>query len=464
VVELEQKRIAGEVCKESKFKKLKKLCKEVVKQVTKQALQQWGYEPLKKKKPEELRVTIKKMIRTRKSRTLESEIENIMYEIGLTNKNKGDYAVHLETIKDVNNANHFTTIWQLPRGLLYKDYINKRKYFADGLTALVDVKESKGVLVIDVFKGVIPSKVKYSFNTIEYLDNYVLPMPLGVNQRGLNIIELTNVVHYLIAGYTGSGKTVLIKSWIDALLQNPNVLLFVIDLALIDFIHVKDCAVFASEIEEALKIILFLKQEMIKRKYYLADFGLDIVKYNVKYPQNKLPYMVLFIDEFAFTAPGKYHTKEEKRIRNMLQGTIAELSQQARKVGIHLIICMQRPDKDLISPIIKNNLIGRICFRCADRGHSQTVLNSTDAFYLSDADGRLLSLYKGNLVEAQALYLDSETARERAMVYGEAKKKTYASYYYKGDDIINEQISGNNKGLLQHGQQDEYQKKRLLPR
>ena len=408
-----------------------------------------GYKPLKPPKPEDLKTSVQKFIRCRESRSLESEIENIMFECGLYN-NSGEYAYHIKTIRYEDNNNHYTTIWRLSRGLSYKDYIDKKVYFANALTAYVNIETRKGNLVIDVFKGIIPERVKYKFNTIEYLDKFALPIPLGVTQMGLQVIDITKIIHFLICGSTGGGKTVLAKSWCDALLQNPNVILFVIDFALIDFVHVKNCAVFASELDRALDIVIYLKNEMTKRKYYLANYGLDVVTYNEKYPNNKLPYMVLFIDEFAFTAPGKFHTKHEKRIRNLLQGTIAELSQQARKVGIYLIICMQRPDKDLISPIIKNNLVGRICFKTGDRGHSQTVLNCNDAFYLPDIDGRLLALWKNRLIEAQSLFLHPDIARERVKMFDKSIDKVKGDEF-NADPFIQFQINDNET-------------KRLLPR
>ena len=119
---------------------------------------------------------------------------------------------------------------------------------------------------------------------------------------------------------------------------------------------------------------------------------------------------------------------------------------------------MQRPDRELISPIIKNNLTARIAFKCGDKGHSLTVLGNTNAFYLPDIDGRFISLYKNKQIEAQALYLDPDIAEDRCKLFNNLydRRKTYASYFHKGDDIyVGEQFQI---------QEYEYKTKRLLPR
>jgi len=419
-------------------------------------LEQLGYKPLKEKKKEDLKTSIKKMIRTRKNREIEAEIENIMFECKLYN-NSGDYAMHIETIRDKENENHYTTLWKLPHSLTFKNYINKVDNFANSLIAQVVIEETNGLLKIEVWKGIIPRKVNYNFNTIEYLDKYILPIPLGKCQMGLVVWDLLDTLNVLIAGSTGGGKSVLATSWADSLLQNPDVLLFIIDLAKTDFIHLKDYTYFSGDIESAKVLLDLLWDEIVRRLDLLVYYKKRRLRdYNASYPKNKLPYLVLFIDEFAFTAPGKFHNKEEKILLHYLQKKVYDLAQLGRKAGIRLVVCMQRPDRELISPIIKNNLCGRIAFKCSDKGHSLTVLGNTNAFYLPDVDGRFISLYKNRQIELQALYLDPDIAEDRCKLFNNLynREKVYASYFYKGDDH-------NDREQFQIY---EHQTKRLLPR
>ena len=419
---------------------------------------QLGYKPLKPEKKEDLKTSVKKLIRTRKSRSIEAEIENIMSECGLYNSS-GKYAYHIKTIRYEDNNNHYTTLWKLPYSMTFKMYIDKTVNFANSLIAQVVIEESNGLLKIEVWKGIIPRKANYYFNTLEYLDKYTLPIPLGKCQMGTIVWDLLDTLNVLIAGSIGGGKSILATSWADSLLQNPNVLLFVIDLAKTDFIHLQEYTYFAGDIESAKEILDMLWDEVVRRLDILVYYRKRRLRdYNLSYPNDKLPYLVLFIDEFAFTAPGKFHNKEEKKLLHYLQKKTYNLAQLGRKVGVRLVICMQRPDKELISPIIKNNLTARIAFKCGDKGHSLTVLGNTNAFYLPDIDGRFISLYKNKQIELQALYLDPDIAEDRCKLFNNLynRRKAYASYFYNGDDhYIREQFQ-----IQEH----EHQTKRLLPR
>ena len=420
---------------------------------------QLGYKPLKPEKKEDLKTSVKKLIRCRKGRTVESEIESIMSECGLYN-NSGRYAYHIKTIRYEDNDNHYTTLWKLPFSMTFKMYIDKTLNFANSLVAQVIIEEDNGLLKIEVFKGVIPRKVIYKFITMEYLDKYILPVPVGINQMGLEIWEMLDVYNVLISGSVGRGKSVLATGWADALLQNPDVLLFVIDLAMTDFIHLQEYTIFAGDIEKARLVLDMLWDETKRRLDVLVKYKKRRLRdYNLSYPDAKLPYLILFIDEFAFTAPGKFHTKQEKILLNYLQKKTYDLAQLGRKAGVRLVICMQRPDRDLISPIIKNNLSGRISFKCNDFGHSLTVLGNRDALYLPDVQGRFISLYNSKQMELQALYLDPDIAMDRCKLFNNLydRKKTVAKYFYnKGDEF-------NVDPFIQF-QINDNETKRLLPR
>ena len=419
---------------------------------------QLGYKPLKPEKKEDLKTSVKKLIRTRKSRSIEAEIENIMSECGLYNSS-GKYAYHIKTIKYEDNNNHYTTLWKLPYSMTFKMYIDKTVNFANSLIAQVIIEEVNGLLKIEVWRGIIPRKVNYYFNTLEYLDKYILPIPLGRNPMGLIVWDMLDVYNVLISGSVGGGKSILATGWADALLQNPDVLLFVIDLAMTDFIHLQEYTVFSGDVESAKELLDLLWSEVVRRLDILVQYKVRRLRdYNAKYPEIKLPYLVLFIDEFAFTAPGKFHNKKEKELLHYLQKKTYDLAQLGRKAGIRLVVCMQRPDKDLISPIIKNNLCGRISFKCNDFGHSLTVLGNRDALYLPDVKGRFISLYDSKQMELQALYLDPDIAIDRCKLFNNLydRRKAYASYFHKGDDIyVGEQFQ-----IQEH----EYKTKRLLPR
>lgn len=417
---------------------------------------QLGYKPLKEPKEESFKTLFKKTVRTRNSRKVEAEIENIMMECKLYN-NSGEYAMHLNTKKDKINDNHYTTYWKVPRGLKIQDYMEKEQIFADGLVGQVSIEPRNGCMCIDVWEGIISSSkngIPYNFKYIEYMDKYILPVPVGKNQMGLYVWDLIKIIHIIISGSVGGGKSILLTGWVDALLQNPNVLLFVIDLAMTDFEHAKNHVVFGYDLNTAEVIINYIKKEAENRRKILVKFGdVNVIRFNKKYPENRLPYLILCIDEFAFTSSARYLTKEEKLRRQALQAKVAEIAQISRKLGIHLIISTQKPSKQLFPEEITTHFPGRISFKTNDRGTSMTILGNTKAYYLPNTPGRLIAQHGNRQIEAQALFLDPDIAKVRMRMFDKFEQYERYCQYKKGDDVHEWQCQ-----ILQH------QKKRLLPR
>jgi len=428
--------------------KIIKNIKSKIKEISDNYMRNLSYEPLKSPAKENIRQMVKKEIRMRKGREIEAEIENIMFECKLYNT-KGEYPFHINTNK--KGDNHYQTFWRLSYGLNYKDIIDKSKYFTDALTAYVNIESRRGLLMIEVIKGIIPEKYRYNFNYIEHM-NKIVPLPIGVTVNGVPIIiDIVDMVHILIGGLPNSGKSILMTGWCDALMQNPNVKLFMIDLAMTDFVHLKDYIIFGYDLNTASCIIEYLMQELEKRRHYLVKYNcVNIIKYNEKYPENKLDYIILIIDEFAFTSPRKYDNKENKKLRQKLQGMIMDISMMSRKTGIHLIIAMQRPSKELIPMEIKSNFATSISFKMSNYGTSMTILGNTDAYYLPNIKGRMIFQLGSRQMELQAMLLEQEDAIKRLKMHDKITDKID-----KGDDIYNR--------LWQY-QIYEHTTKRLLPR
>jgi len=421
-------------------------------------LQQLSYNPVKVKKPEDLKTSIKKMIRNRKGREIEAEIENVFIQTNCYNS-EGKYPYHIATNK--KNDNCVQVMFKLPYGLNYKSIIDKVKYFSDSMTAQVNIENRRGLLMIEVFKGIIPEKYRYNFNYIEHMDK-IIPIPIGVSVNGMPIIvDLAIVPHIILGGVTRSGKSILLTGISDSLMQNHNVKLFIIDLAMTDFVHLKDYCVFGYNLNNAEIILEYLMQELERRRYLLVEGNcVNLIKYNEKYPDNKMKYYVLIIDEFAFTSPRKSDDKDTKKRRQRLQSIVTDLGMMSAKTGIHLIIAMQRPSKELIPMEIKSNFPCAISFKCVNFGTSMTILGNTDAYYLPNIKGRMIFQYGSRQMELQAMLLEQEEAIERLRMYDKIDDKfnnyNKASYFHKGDDIyVGEQFQ-----IQEH----EHQTKRLLPR
>jgi S-DNA-T family DNA segregation ATPase FtsK/SpoIIIE len=219
-----------------------------------------------------------------------------------------------------------------------------------------------------------------------------LKIPLGVDVVGQPFVaDLTKMPHVLVAGATGSGKSVCLNAIITGLLyqHGPDTLRFVmIDPKMLELSayngipHLVMPVV--TEPKKASRALRWAVSEMEKRYKLMATCGArNIAGYNEKVasglaptapgaeaPPDQLSYVVVVIDELAdlmLTAPAE------------IEEPIARLAQMARAVGIHLVLATQRPSVDVITGVIKANFPSRIAFQVASKTDSRTVLDMNGA-------------------------------------------------------------------------------------
>lgn len=230
----------------------------------------------------------------------------------------------------------------------------------------------------------------------EFLESSsLLLFPIGRKINGEVIFaDLSKMPHLLIAGTTGSGKSIFIHSiLISFLMKNtPETL----NLALVDPKRVELSAYYGlphlalepiTQPKQALSLFNWLVTEMEERYKILESASCrDIDSYNRKQIKSKnkiLPRIVLVIDELAdlMVAYG-----------SSLETMIIRLSQMARATGIHLILATQRPSVDIVTGLIKANIPNRVCFKVASNVDSRTVLDMGGAEKLTgQGDGLFVS-------------------------------------------------------------------------
>ena len=211
-------------------------------------------------------------------------------------------------------------------------------------------------------------------------DNYQsfkfnLPFALGKDVAGNPIVgDISKMPHLLIAGATGSGKSVCINTLILSLLYKSTpetVRLILIDPKVVELNQYNGIPHLlipvVNDAKKATSALNWAVQEMTQRYKLFGENNVkDITGYNEKIETNKLPHIVIIIDELADLM---------MVAANEVEDAICRLAQMARASGIHLIIATQRPSVDVITGVIKANIPSRIAFSVAAQTDSRTILD-----------------------------------------------------------------------------------------
>lgn len=210
-------------------------------------------------------------------------------------------------------------------------------------------------------------------------DKYKLLVALGLDVSGTPITaNIAKMPHVLIAGTTGSGKSVLVNTWISSLLFRTTpaeVRLILVDPKRVELIGYNGIPhLLTPVIVEADKILSALKwalSEMDRRYKLFSEVGVrNIDGYNELAGFQSLPFIVIFIDELADLMA--YAPVE-------VEDSICRLAQMARATGMHLVIATQRPSVDVITGLIKANIPSRIAFNVSSMIDSRVIIDMPGA-------------------------------------------------------------------------------------
>jgi S-DNA-T family DNA segregation ATPase FtsK/SpoIIIE len=256
------------------------------------------------------------------------------------------------------------------------------------------------------------------------IERMALPMCLGKDASGNPLIEdLTKIPHLLIAGTTGSGKSVCINSIIMTMLltQRPDhVKMIMVDPKMVEMQDYKQIphlmAPIIDDMSKAESILEWATQKMDERYETLSEAGVRHIKdfnkltreeiierFQPSTPEEEakipfhMPYIVIIIDELA----DLMMTSKE------VEGHIVRIAQKARAVGIHLILATQRPEAAVVTGLIKSNMPGRICFQVRSRLDSRIMLDQSGGeLLLGQGDMLMLKPTGGGLIRGQAAFVD----------------------------------------------------------
>ena len=234
---------------------------------------------------------------------------------------------------------------------------------------------------------------------------YALPICIGVNMRGEPVMkDLAKMPHLLVAGTTGSGKSVGLNSFILSLInkKTPDELKIVlIDPKRIEFSMYNKQKYMArpviTDMSEASTCLARLVSLMNER---YTEFEKEMVRNIGEYlaKGKKMPYVVCIIDEFADLI------LSDKTVEKQVQ----MLAQKSRAAGIHLVIATQRPSVDVITGTIKANLPTRLSYKVSSPADSMTILNTTGAEDLLGRGDSLLLEENGTLTRVLGAYVSND--------------------------------------------------------
>ncbi len=305
----------------------------------------------------------------------------------------------------------------------------------------------------------------------------LLSLALGRDITGNPVVvDLSRMPHLLVGGATGSGKSVAVNTMILSLLFkcDPSQLrLVLIDPKTVEFSLYQGiphllCPV-VTDMNKAANALSWLVREMDHRYELMSKLGVrSFDAYNEKVKAAQLagtpiidpfdestetletrrtlkpfPYIVCFIDELADLMLVK---------RKEVEIHIMRLAQKARAAGMHVVVATQRPSVDIVTPLIKANIVARICFQVANRFDSQTVLDEGGAQELLGRGDMLLRLPGNNPMRVQGCMV---TDREVEAVANQLKSMAAPEYVEDVTDNVDaNEVGSNVTGYHSSGESD----------
>ena len=328
------------------------------------------------------------------------------------------------------------------------------------IVAPIPGKRAVGIEVPNKERAVVAFREIIEQELPEY-KKMAVPVILGKDIQGeAQVIDLSKTPHLLIAGSTGSGKSVCVNSLILSILykRSPEqVKLILVDPKIVELKLYNDIphllTPVITEPKRALQSLHYCLCEMERRYALLDGMGVrDIISYNKRIEERhiaseKLPYIVVIIDEFAdlMATTGKE-----------LESTIARLCAMSRAVGIHLVLATQRPSVDVITGLIKANIPSRIAFAVASKMDSRIIIDQVGAEkLLGRGDMLFVSAVNPVPIRIQGT-LVSDDEVENVVNY----VKQYGFPEYIDDEIFvdDEDEENPEPGLFDEGSDPLYQK------
>lgn len=283
----------------------------------------------------------------------------------------------------------------------------------------------------------------YGILTSKQWNSAVEPLSFAVGKdiAGDAVVgELNKMPHLLIAGQTGSGKSVMINTLLSSLLYRnspSDMRVILVDPKQVEMTPYEDIphllTPIITEPEKTISALKWAVNEMERRYSLLAEVKVrDIRSYNGKKPEERMPYIIIVIDELADLM---------MIAARDVEALVVRLAQKARAVGIHLVLATQRPSVDVITGLIKANIPARIAFTVASQIDSRTILDQGGAEkLLGQGDMLMLTPQMNKPIRIQGAWVTDDEVNK---ITDHLRMQRPAQY---DDEITAQPVQLNGKG------------------
>lgn len=301
------------------------------------------------------------------------------------------------------------------KGLSLNDFEMKRDRIESNFkTNIESIKHGrdKGEILVTFSKHKIPEKVSY----VALTRQQSLPaesMYLGVSAEGIHTQKVANLPHMLIAGTTGSGKSVFFKQALLGLIEStPHLQMYLIDLKggleMIDFVGAPNIQVIKT-IDQAVNLLKLVEQEMKNRFAYLERCN----RKQIVPLEDKKDRIVVAVDEASvlYMNRDKFDPDHDCAVEaRRLADSISKLS---RAAAIHLLLATQKLDRQVIPTSVSENISGRMAFRANSLQGSLIVLGTKDAMELPEIPGRGIWSFGTKKIVLQSPFVPEDVIKVR---------------------------------------------------
>lgn len=265
--------------------------------------------------------------------------------------------------------------YSVPPGYSVRDIEKQIDAFYSACGAVVEIKDRAGVVIFEVYPDDFPGAIPYSPEFLELTEGR--EVLLGFDRAGRPVKHNFRVPHLLLAGMSGYGKTDLLRWLLFQLISRftPDELeIRIVDMKGFSFLpfrgipHVQ----VTRDLAGALDVLTTARGIMKERSNEIWESGQRELTDSFKWH-------LVVIDEASQIAPNVIKSKEEKELAGQCDEAAAAISGIGREASVGLFYCTQRPDSDVINPLVKANMDAKFCFRTMTESNSEIVLDQAGA-------------------------------------------------------------------------------------